>query len=125
MSLKQISIYIMSLFYIGVGIQHFVNPIDPFTYIIPPFLKSIDLELVYISGFFEICLGLILLIPQSRKLASYGLILLLIAVYPANLYLAFYDTPQIKTGYTPFMVSWVRLPLQFIFIGLAYWHSKE
>jgi len=125
MYIKYVSILVMSFFYIWVGIQHFIDPVDPFLYIIPPLLKPIGLELVYISGFFEIILGLMLLIPQIRKLASYGLILLLIAVYPANLYLAFYELPQQLTGYDSFMVSWVRLPIQFIFLGLAYWHSKD
>lgn len=56
---------------------------------------------------------------------GWGLILLLIAVYPANIYLAFNETPQIALGISPFMASWVRLPLQFVFIGLAYWFTKS
>ena len=123
--IKYASILAMSFFYIRIGIQHFTNPVDPFLYIIPPALKSIGLELVYISGYFEIVLGVLLLIPKTRKIAALGLILLLIAVYPANLYLAFYELPQKLTGYDPFTVSWVRLPMQFIFLGLAYWHSKD
>ena len=115
----------MAYFYIRVGVQHFIEPVNPFLYIIPPFLAFIGLELVYISGFFEMLFGIMLIFPKSRKIAAYGLILLLIAVYPANLYLAFYETPQELTGYDPFMVSWVRLPIQFIFLGLAYWHSKD
>ena len=123
--IKYASILAMSFFYIRIGIQHFTNPVDPFLHIIPPALKSIGLELVYISGYFEIVLGVLLLIPKTRKIAALGLILLLIAVYPANLYLAFYELPQKLTGYDPFMVSWIRLPMQFIFLGLAYWHSKD
>ena len=61
-----------------------------------------------------------LLIPKTRKLASYGLILLLIVVYPANLYLAFYEEPQKLIEISAFAASWVRLPIQFIFLGLAY-----
>ena len=114
----------MSFFYIYVGIKHFIDP-NWFLYIIPPFLSFIGLELVYISGFFEIILGILLLYPQSRQMASYGLILLLIAVYPANLYLAFYEQPQKLMGISSFAASWVRLPIQFVFLGLAYWHSKD
>ena len=123
--IKYASILAMSFFYVRIGIQHFTNPVDPFLYIMPPALKSIGLELVYISGYFEIVLGVLLLIPKTRKIAAFGLILLLIAVYPANLYLAFYELPQKLTGYDPFTVSWIRLPMQFIFLGLAYWHSKD
>jgi len=122
--IKYLSIIIMSIFYINVGIKHFTDP-NWFLHIIPPFLSLIGLELVYISGVFEIIFGIMLLLPKTRKLASYGLILLLIAVYPANLYLAFYEEPQKLIGISAFAASWVRLPIQFIFLGLAYWHSKN
>ena len=121
---KYLSILVMTFFYINVGIKHFTDP-NWFLHIIPPILSSFGLELVYISGFFEILLGLMLIHPSSRKVASIGLILLLISVYPANLYLAFYDEPQKLIGISAFSASWVRLPVQFIFLGLAYWHYKD
>ncbi len=120
--LKKISLYIMSIFYINVGVKHFIEP-EWFLYIIPPYLSSIGLELVYISGFFEIILGLLLLLKEYRTIASYGIILLLIAVYPANIYLAFNELPQQQIGISAFAASWIRLPIQFILIGLAYFHS--
>ncbi len=58
--------------------------------------------------------------PQSSVL-----ILLLIAVYPANLYLAFYEEPQKLIGISAFSASWIRLPIQFIFLGFAYWHAQD
>ena len=122
--IKYFSILGMSFFYINVGVKHFIDS-NWFLHIIPPFLSFIGLELVYISGFFEILLGILLLYPQSRQMASYGLILLLILVYPANLYLAFYEQPQKLIGISSFVASWVRLPFQFVFLGLAYWHSKN
>ena len=121
---KNLSIYLLSLFYIYVGIKHFIDPYW-FLYIIPPYLVKIGIELVYISGFFEILFGFLLLIPKYRKLAAYGIILLLIAVYPANIYLAFNEEPQKLLGISSFAASWIRLPIQFILIGLAYYHSKE
>ena len=121
---KNLSIYLLSLFYIYVGIKHFIDP-NWFLYIIPPYLVKIGIELVYISGFLEILFGVFLLIPKYRKLAAYGIILLLIAVYPANIYLAFNEEPQKLIGISSFAASWIRLPIQFILIGLAYYHSKE
>jgi len=121
---KYFSILVMSIFYVNVGIKHFTDPLW-FLHIIPPFLNSIGLELVYISGFFEIVFGMMLALKKTRKIAAYGLILLLIAVYPANLYLAFYEEPQKLINISSFAASWVRLPIQFIFLGLAYWHSKD
>ena len=120
--LKSISIVIMSLFYIMVGFQHFTDP-DWFVKIMPPYLPM-HYEAVYVSGVFEILLGAMLLFKQTRYIAAWGLILLLLAVYPANIYLAFNELPQKMIGISSFAASWIRLPIQFIFIGLAYWHSK-
>ena len=120
MRAKRISIYIMSLFYIQVGIKHFTDP-DWFMQIMPPYLPF-HIELVYISGAFEIILGIMLLFSKTRYIAAWGLILLLIAVFPANIYLA--QTNGSAMGTTP-TVAWGRLPFQAVFIALAYWHSKE
>ena len=112
-----------SIFYINIGIKHFTDP-EWFLHIIPPYLTMIGLELVYISGIFEILLGLLLLFSKYRKIAAYGIILLLIAVYPANIYLAFNQQPQELIGISSFTASWIRLPIQFILIGIAYYLSK-
>ena len=109
----------MSFFYIIAGISHFTST-DWFMKIVPPYL-SYKLELVYISGFFEILFGSLLLIKSTRYYAAWGLIILLIAVYPANIYLA--QTNGVAMNTTP-LLAWGRLPFQFLFIGLAYWHSK-
>ena len=120
---KKITIIIMSIFYISAGINHFYNT-NWFLKIMPPYIPY-HLELVYISGVFEILLGSLLLFNRTRKYAAYGLILLLIAVFPANIYLAFNEEPQKLISISSLMASWVRLPLQFVLIGIAYWHSKK
>ena len=117
--LKLISIAIMGLVYISVGVNHFTDPYW-FLQIVPPYLPY-KIELVYISGFLEIVLGVMLLIPKTRVYAGWGLIMLLIAVYPANIYLAQTNGAAMNT--TP-LIAWGRLPFQFVFIGLAYWHTK-
>ncbi len=118
---KIITIVIMSAFYVQIGIKHFTDP-NWFMPIMPPALPY-HLELIYISGGFEILFGLMLIFKRTRFLAGWGLILLLIAVYPANIYLAFNTDAQNDMNISSFLASWVRLPIQFIFIGLAYWHS--
>ena len=118
--LKEISVFIMSFFYIYVGIRHFYVP-DFFLQIMPPYLPY-HLELVYISGAFEIILGFLLIIKYTREYAAYGIIILLVAVFPANIYLA--ETNGDAMGVSP-ELAWGRLPIQLIFIGLAYWHSKQ
>ena len=117
---KLITIILMAYFYISVGIKHFIDP-DWFLQIYPPFLPF-GLAAVYISGFFEVLFGAMLLIPKTRYYAGWGLIALLIAVFPANIYLAY--TNGAAMDISP-ELAWGRLPFQALFIALAYWHSKD
>ncbi len=110
----------MSFFYVYAGVNHFSDS-DYFLKIMPPYL-SYHLELVYISGAFEILLGIMLIFNKTRYLASWGLIILLIAVFPANIYLA--QTNGNPLDISP-IIAWWRLPFQAVFIGMAYWHSKN
>ena len=119
MSFKLITIYLMSLFYISIGIKHFIN-VDWFMQIMPPYLPS-HKALVYLSGVFEIIFGIMLLFENTRFLAGWGLILLLIAVFPANIYAAQTNGPAMGTSAA---IAWGRLPFQGLFIALAYWHSR-
>ena len=118
--IKILSIYIMGVFYIIVGIKHFQDP-GWFVQIIPPILPY-KYALVYISGLFEVLLGVLLMIPKFQSTAAKGLIVLLICVYPANIYLA--QTNGAALGIST-LIAWGRLPFQFVFIGLAFWHTKE
>ena len=119
MTFKLITIYIMSIFYIQIGIKHFTN-VEWFMKIMPPYMP-LHKELVYLSGIFEILLGIMLIFEKTRFLAGWGLILLLIAVFPANIYLAQTNGTALNT--TP-LIAWGRLPFQAVFIVLAYWHTK-
>ena len=120
--IKRLSIYSLGLGYLMIDQSFFRSRI--FLKIMPPYLPW-HLELVYISGAFEIVLGLSLMISKLRKYAAWGIIFLLIAVYPANIYLAFNEAPKKALDISPFLASWVRLPIQFVLLGFAYWHSKE
>ena len=117
---KVISVFVMGIFYVIVGVKHFQDP-SWFVQIIPPILPY-KYELVYISGFFEVLFGVLLMIPRFQSIAAKGLMALLICVYPANIYLA--QTNGVALGISP-LIAWGRLPFQFVFIGLAYWHLKE
>jgi len=118
---KSILIVISSIFYTIIGIKHFIE-LDYFLSIIPPYLPF-HIELVYISGFFEILFGLMILFPKYRYYGSIGLILLLIAVFPANIYLAQSKEAQEAIGASQQIVIW-RLPIQGILIWIAYWIRK-
>ena len=118
---KKLTIYLMSIFYIYIGTRHFTDP-NYFLAIMPPYLKW-HIELIYISGFFEILLGFGLL-TKYRKLSSLGLILLLIAVFPANIYLINSEKAQIALNITK-QNALIRAPFQLLFIYLAYWSSID
>ena len=109
----------MSLLYISSGVQHFANT-RWFMQIMPPYL-SYHKELIYISGIIEIILGIMLLFEKTRFLAGWGLILLLVAVFPANIYAAETNGAAMDTSAA---IAWGRLPFQAVFIALAYWHTK-
>jgi uncharacterized membrane protein len=112
---------LLALFFIFTGTMHFVRPAS-FVDIVPPFLPHPH-ALVVISGVFEILGGLGLLVPGLRRLAGYGLILLLIAVFPANIYMLMQGYQQ--NGFSTYTIILIlRLPLQFIFMHIVNVLSK-
>ena len=116
--IKSFLIIISSIFYVIVGIKHFIDP-EYFLSIVPPYLPY-HLELVYISGLFEILFGLLILFPKYRYYGAIGLILLLVAVFPANIYLAQSKEAQEALGATQEIATW-RLPIQGVLIWIAYY----
>ncbi len=112
---------ILAIAFTIMGILHFAAP-DGFLKIMPPFLPF-HRELVYLSGVFEILGGHGLLFKRTRKIAGWGLIALLIAVFPANIYMAFknvqFDFLKISEW-----ILWLRLPFQFVIIWLV-WRAGE
>jgi uncharacterized membrane protein len=107
---------------IAIGITHFTSP-GGFVKIVPSFLPA-PLALVYVSGFFEIAGGLGLLFERTQRAASYGLIALYIAVFPANINMAIHDI-QPADMHIPPALLWARLPLQAVFIALAWWLGRR
>src|ERR1700678_873654 len=83
---QRIAVVVAAVFYIAAGSLHFINP-APYLRIMPPYIPW-HAAMVRISGAFEILGGLGLLLPTTRRTAACGLVALLIAVFPANLYTA-------------------------------------
>ena len=123
MNFKTLFIYIMGIGYVWVGFKHFIDT-SFFLKIMPPSFP-LHKESVYVSGGLEILFGSGIIIEKTRFYASWGIILLLIAVYPANIYLAYSEDAQQAIGVSSFFAFWVRLPIQFVLIGLAYFSSKN
>ena len=119
MPLKIRLLWLMGLLYVLAGINHFWHP-SVYMRIMPPMLPY-PLMLVYVSGMVEILLGVLVCIPRFTRWAAWGIIALLIAVFPANIYMAVNpDTMPI----IPVWLAWCRLPVQGVLIAWAYRYTK-
>ena len=121
MNARAIIRLIVALGFILAGVNHFLAP-EVYLAMMPPFLPAPDL-LHKIAGGAEVLGGLGLLIPQTRRLAVIGLVALLVAIFPANLYVAWVG----KMGdlHIPPWVLWARLPFQGLFIAGGVWVGRD
>ena len=115
MTIRLLSRYALALLFTLAGIWHFVHPAT-YLAIMPPQLPA-PLALVYVSGVFEVLGGLGLLPAYTRRRAGWVLLALLVAVFPANLYMALIH----EQLHIPGWVAWGRLPLQ---LPLLWWVWK-
>ena len=104
----------MVVFFVAAGANHFLSPTF-YLELMPPYLPW-HLGLIYVSGIAEIVLGVAVVNPRMRKAAGWGLIALLVAVFPANIYAALHGFHSVPTW-----ILWARLPLQFVLIAVVYW----
>lgn len=103
--------WLIAVFFVGAGANHFLNP-APYLSMMPSYLPW-PRELVWISGVAEILGGIAVLVPSVKTLAGWGLIVLLVAVFPANLNVAMSGWPGVNL---PGWALWARLPLQVLMI---------
>ena len=116
---KAVMKYLLVVLYVAAGINHFVNP-DFYLKMMPPYLPW-HLALVYISGAAEIVLGALVLFPRFTQLAGWGLIVLLIAVFPANVFMA--QNPHLFPDISQTALL-IRLPVQMLLIWWAWWATR-
>jgi uncharacterized membrane protein len=112
--------YILTIAMVGVGILHFVAT-DWFVGIVPSALPA-PAALVLVSGVFEILGGAGLQVPRARRAASIGLVLLYVAVFPANVNMIL--DAHASHGIAPWLL-WARLPLQAVFIAWALYVGRD
>ena len=125
---KRIGWWLMGAFYLFAGLNHFLSP-DFYIQIMPPYLPA-HRELVELSGVAEFALGLVALVlalhvPRIRRWTAWGVIALLIAVFPANVHVALHDLPIGGAGEGLGIWNWVRLPIQALLIGWAWIYTGE
>jgi uncharacterized membrane protein len=118
--MQKVSLYTMSLMYIAAGINHFWHK-AMYLPIMPNWLGYHE-ALIILSGIFEIVLGSLILPLATRRLAAWGIILLLVAVFPANVQMLY---NFIATNNPYLWLTIVRLPLQILLIWWAYTFTKK
>ena len=118
---KWIAVGSLSALLISSGVLHLVRP-EVYLPMMPPYLPA-HLPLVYLSGVFEILGGVGMLLPWTRRWAGLGVIALLIAIFPANIYIAMNDIP-VAGHDVPLWGHLLRLPLQAVMIWMAWWGTR-
>ncbi len=122
---KKGMLYLMVVFYIFGGYNHFNNP-SFYIPLIPPYLSSWAVELNLIAGLFEIIFGILLIPQQTRKWAGWGIVLMLLAFIPSHIY--FIERGNFSLGSITMspLISWIRLLVfQPLFILWALWVSRK
>lgn len=123
---KRPLLFVMGPLYVVAGLLHFVVP-ALYVQIIPPMLPS-PLALVYLSGLAEMAVGAGLLYPRTRRYAAWATVALLLAIFPANVYMATSGVvvEGMPGGGDPSaLVRWGRLPLQGVLVLWALWYTRE
>lgn len=111
--MKLVSRSLCGVFFVGAGVLHFARP-RMYEQIVPPGFGD-PATVVAISGVAEIAGGLLLASPVGRRLSRWSLVALLVAVFPANVYMAL--APERTGGAAlPVWLLWARLPLQPLLI---------
>ena len=119
---KRVLLWVMGLFYLVAGFNHFRDP-GFYLPMMPGYLPW-HLLLIYVSGVAEMLLGAAVLSPALRRAAAWGLIALLIAVFPANIHIAVHNVPLGGATQGLGVWNWVRLPLQGVLIAWAWWYTR-
>ena len=118
---QRICVIVAAIFYVIAGSLHFIKP-APYLRIMPPYIPW-HLAMVRISGAFEILGGLGLLVSETRRAAAWGLMALLIAVFPANIYMATHPIDAGVDSIAP-VLRWGRLPLQLLLAWWLFWCTR-
>lgn len=118
-TIRTLSAWIMGLAYIATGINHFRDP-EFYLKIMPPYMPAHEL-MVQLSGVAEIVLGVMMFIPRYRKLAAWAIITMLIVFMTVHIHMVM--NPQLFKS-VPEYILWLRIPLQFVLILWAYWHTR-
>ncbi len=120
-AVRRVSLWLMALLLLCAGTTHFARP-RLFVQIVPPVVPW-PWAVVYVSGGVELLLGIGLLVPRLSRVAALGVVLLLAAVFPANVY-HWLGNVRVDGMVAPGWYHAIRLPLQGLLIAWAFWLSR-
>ncbi len=109
---------LQGVLYAVAGVLHFTSP-EAYLPLMPDFLPA-HLTLIYVSGVAEILGGVGLLVPKTRRAAAWGLVALLLAVWPANIHVALENVPLFGAEQGAGVWNWVRVVFQLPLLAWAY-----
>jgi len=121
---KRVARWAMVVFLVASGIGHFAIT-DAYAMMVPAWLPAPGL-LVWVSGVAELAggVGLVVPWPQLRRAAAYGIIVLLVAIFPANVNMAIHHISPFGM-HASAAALWGRLPFQVLFVAWAWWLSRD
>lgn len=120
--LKRALLWLMSVVYVFAGVMHLARP-EYYRPMMPPYLPAHDF-LIFVSGLAELGFGILVVDAKTRRWAAWGLIALLIAIFPANIHIALHNVPVFGATEGAGFFNWIRLPFQAVFILWAWWYTR-
>ncbi len=118
--MKKAGLYIQAGLYIMAGINHFINPAF-YQLIMPPWMPW-HYPLIYISGLAELLCGIFFIPVRTRRVAAWAIIMLLIAIYPANIQMAI---NYFQDNNPKLWIALLRLPLQVLLVWWAWIYTRR
>ena len=120
-SWRESGLLAVAIMFLFTGFSHFTGMKYDYAAMLPGPLSG-NLGMIYLTGALQIAGAVGLLVPRTRRLAGICLALLLVAMFPGNVYAALNDIPFRGEAPTPL---WLRTPIQLFFIGMVLWTSTK
>ena len=118
-SWRRAGLFAVAIMFLFTGATHFTGMKHDYAAMLPGFVPM-KVSIIHMTGALQILGAVGLLVPRTRRLAGIGLALLLVAMFPGNVYAALNEVPFRGEPPTPL---WLRAPMQLLFIGMIWWAS--
>ena len=118
-SWQEAGLFAVAIMFLFTGSTHFTAMKHDYAAMLPGFVPM-KVSIIHLTGVLQITGAIGLLVPRTRRLAGIGLALLLVGMFPGNVYAALNDVPFRGEPPTPL---WLRTPIQLFYIGMVWWTS--